>query len=149
MLFSFGQISALASHYKVVCENYRKENADLRKLADKPMAILDDAQGYYSVTDPFDKNASITVKDLSERNLRQRDLLEENNKRFAGQQQRIRKLEAQIGKTAPSSARAHRSTCRTAKSCRSGICATATPSFCASPTTTRTDCGRRRKTWAT
>lgn len=90
---------------------------EAQALADKPMAILDDAQGYYTVTDPFDGNASITVKKLAQRNVRQRDMLKEwaeaatrakgrdreqsetiqrKNELLSTQQKRIDELEAQV-----------------------------------------------------
>lgn len=90
---------------------------EAQALADKPMAILDDAQGYYTVTDPFDGNASITVKKLAQRNVRQRDMLKEHdeaatrakgrdreqsetiqrkNELLSTQQKRIDELEAQV-----------------------------------------------------
>lgn len=82
----FGKHNGVLWSFHALCERVNMlehENASLRKLADKPMKILDDAQGYYTVTDPFDKNASITVKQIVERNARQWDLLKEHDDQAA------------------------------------------------------------------
>jgi len=70
----FGQHEGVAWSFRALSQFASR----LAALADKPMAILDDAQGYYTVTDPCNGGPT-TVKDLSERNLRQRDRIEETD----------------------------------------------------------------------
>ena len=54
-----------------------RENDQLQKLADKPMAILDDAQGYYTVSSPITPGERITVKQLVQRSVSYRKCIAE------------------------------------------------------------------------
>lgn len=90
----FGQHNGVAWSYGALSQRVgmlEAENKSLRKLADKPkpMAILDDAQGYYTVTDPFDKNGRVTVKQITERNARQFETIQRKDETIQRKDEKI------------------------------------------------------------
>ena len=88
----FGEHKGTSWSFRALSERVvalESENDQLGKLADKPMQILDDAQGYYTVTDPFDKNGRVTVKQITERNARQFETIQRKDETIQRKDEKI------------------------------------------------------------